>query len=70
MEVRMFWDADTNVPFFLSAVNTNYCNDFSSFGGITNDAGAGVNGDIVFSTSDQTNGDTYTVILEMQKFYS
>lgn len=70
MEVRMYWDATTDVPFFLSTINTNYCNDFSSFGGITNNAGAGVTGNIVFSTSDQTAGDTYTVILEMQKFYS
>jgi hypothetical protein len=69
MEVRMLWDADTNVPFFLGTLNTNYCNDFTSFGGITNNAGAGVNGNIVFSTADQSNGDTYTVVLEMQKFY-
>lgn len=70
MEVRMLWDATTDVPFFMTAVNTNYCNDFSSFGGITNNAGAGKNGNILFTTSDQTSGDTYTVILEMQKFYS
>ena len=70
MEVRMLWDATTDVPFFMTAVNTNYCNDFSSFGGITNNSGAGKNGNIVFSTSDASSGDTYTVILEMQKFYS
>jgi hypothetical protein len=69
MEVRMYWDATTDVPFFLSTVNTNYENDFSKFGGITNNAGAGKNGNIVFSTSDQTNGDTYTVVLEMIKTY-
>ena len=70
MEVRMYWDADTDVPFFLSTINTNYQNDFSSFGGITNNASTGKNGNIVFSTADQSNGDTYTVVLEMQKFYS
>ena len=70
MEVRMYWDASTDVPFFLSTVNTNYENDFSSFGGIANNAGAGKNGNIVFSTSDQTNGDTYTVVLEMVKSYA
>ena len=69
MEVRMYWDATTDVPFFMSTINTNYCNDFSNFGGITNNAGAGKNGNIVFSTSDQTNGDTYTVVLEMIKSY-
>lgn len=70
MEVRMYWDATTDVPFFLSTVNTNYENDFSKMGGITNNAGAGKNGNIVFSTADQTAGDTYTVVLEMVKSYS
>jgi hypothetical protein len=70
MEVRMLWDATTDVPFFLSTVNTNYENDFSKIGGITNNSGAGKNGNIVFTTSDQTNGDTYTVVLEMVKSYA
>lgn len=70
MEVRMLWDATTDVPFFMSAVNTNYMNDFSNFGGITNNSGAGKNGNIVFTTSDQTAGDTYTVVLEMIKTYT
>ena len=70
MEVRMYWDATTDVPFFLSAVNTNYENDFSKIGGITNNAGTGKNGNIVFSTSDASSGDTYTVVLEMVKSYA
>jgi Ethanolamine utilization protein EutJ (predicted chaperonin) len=70
MEVRMYWDATTDVPFFLSTVNTNYENDFSNIGGITNNSGAGKNGNVVFSTSDQTAGDTYTVVLEMVKSYA
>lgn len=70
MEVRMYWDATTDVPFFLSTVNTNYENDFSKIGGITNNSGAGKTGNIAFSTSDQTAGDTYTVVLEMIKTYA
>jgi len=70
MEVRMYWDASTDVPFFLSTVNTNYENDFSNFGGITNNSGTGKNGNIVFSTSDASSGDTYTVVLEMVKSYA
>lgn len=69
MEVRMYWDATTDVPFFLSTVNTNYENDFSKIGGITNNSGAGKNGNILFSISDATAGDTYTVVLEMIKTY-
>ena len=70
MEVRMYWDASTDVPFFLSNVNSNYTNDFSNFGGITNNSGTGKNGNIVFSTADASAGDTYTVVLEMVKSYS
>lgn len=70
MEVRMLWDASTDVPFFLSNVNSNYTNDFSSFGGITNNSGAGKNGDIKFTTADASSGDTYTVVLEMIKGYA
>ena len=69
MEVRMYWDATTDVPFFLSTINTNYENDFSKIGGITNNSGAGKTGNIAFSTSDQSAGDTYTVVLEMIKTY-
>ena len=70
LEVRMYWDATVDVPFFLSTINTNYQNDFSMFGGITNNAGAGKNGNIVFSTADASAGDTYTVVLEMVKSYT
>jgi hypothetical protein len=70
MEVRLYWGASTNVPFFLSTVNTNYMNDFSDIGGITNNSGAGKTGNILFSTSDTTLGDTYTVVLEMTKIYA
>ncbi len=70
LEVRMLWDATIDVPFFLTAVNTNYQNDFSATGGITNNSGAGKNGNILFSTSDASAGDTYTVVLEMVKSYA
>ena len=70
LEVRMYWDATTDVPFFLATVNTNYENDFIQIGGITNNSGAGKNGNILFSTSDASAGDTYTVVLEMTKTYA
>lgn len=70
MEVRMLWDATTDVPFFMTTINTNYMNDFTDIGGITNNSGAGKNGNIVFSTADQSAGDTYTVVLEMVKQYA
>jgi len=70
MEVRMFWDATTDVPFFLSSSGATQTLDMSAFGGITNNGGAGVTGDIMFSTSDASSGDTYWCILEMVKGYA
>jgi hypothetical protein len=43
--------------------------DFSSFGGISNNAGTGKTGDIAFTTHYPTAGDTYTIILECIKTY-
>lgn len=70
MEVRMFFDATADVPFFLSSSSATQTLDMSMFGGIPNNGGAGVTGDIVFSTSDASAGDTYWCILEMVKGYA
>jgi len=70
MEVRMFWDATTDVPFFLSSPGATQTLDMSAFGGITNNGGTGVTGDIMFSTADATAGDSYWCILEMIKEYA
>jgi hypothetical protein len=43
--------------------------DYSKIGGLTNNSGAGKTGAISFTTLDQSAGDAYTVVLEMQKHY-
>jgi hypothetical protein len=70
MEVRMLWDATTDVPFFLSSPGATQTLDMTGFGGITNNGGTGSTGDIVFSTADASAGDTYWCILEMTKGYN
>lgn len=70
MEVRMYWDASTDVPFYLSSPAATQTLDMTGFGGITNNGGTGVNGNIVFSTADASSGDTYWCILEMVKGYA
>jgi len=70
MEFRLFWDATTDVIFFASAQNDQYTFDFSNFGGLRNTSGTGKTGNILLSTADQTNGDTYTLVLEMTKYYN
>ena len=66
----MLWDATTDVPFFLSSSGATQTLDMTGFGGITNNGGTGSTGDIMFSTSDASSGDTYWCILEMVKGYN
>jgi hypothetical protein len=70
LEVRMYWDATADVLFFATAQNNQFTFDFSNFGGIVNNASTGKTGNILFSTADQSAGDTYTIILEMKKYYN
>jgi hypothetical protein len=69
MEVRILWVATTNLLAWIVTSNGPYLMDFSSFGGISNNTGAGKTGDIAFTTHDQSAGDTYTIVLECIKTY-
>jgi adenylosuccinate synthase len=42
--------------------------DFSSFGGLQNNGGTGVNGNVLFTTSDMSAGDMYTIVIEGEKY--
>jgi len=70
LEVRISWDATTDLFAWGIPAETNYLMDFSMFGGLPNNGGAGVNGNIVFSTADATAGDFYTIVLECEKTYA
>jgi len=70
MEVRILWDASTDLFTWVIPQNVTYLMDFSSFGGLQNNAGTGVNGNVAFTTSDMTSGDMYTVVLECIKTYA
>lgn len=65
MVVTLLWDADTDVT-ILNLQGDGYM-DFRRFGGLSNNAGTGVTGDILVTTTGHTSGDTYTLILDMQK---
>jgi hypothetical protein len=69
MEVQLKWKATTPVVIETVPPNNSYTQDYSAFGGLTNNAGAGKDGAITFSTLDASAGDTYTVVLEMNKHY-
>jgi len=70
MEVRILFDATTDTFAWMIPQNTNYLMDFSTFGGIPSNAGAGVTGDVLFTTSDASAGDMYTIVLECIKTYA
>ena len=70
MEVRILWDATTDVFALMIPQNTNYLMDFSSFGGLQNNGGAGSNGNVLFTTADMSAGDMYTIVIECIKTYA
>jgi hypothetical protein len=70
LQIRILWDATTDQFAWVIPQNSNYLMDFSSFGGIPNNAGAGKTGDLAFTTQDASAGDSYTVVLECLKTYA
>lgn len=69
MGLNMLWDATTDVVALTFGEADFVSLDFSRFGGITNNAGAGKTGDLLFTTVGATNGDRYTVVIEVLKSY-
>jgi len=67
MAVRILWDATTDVDVFLVTQDQTGCLDFTRFGGLPNNAGSGITGDIRFTTVGATSGDIYNIVLEMKK---
>ena len=65
MVATLLWDADTDVRMVDLAGDGVF--DFTGFGGLINNAGTGVTGDINLTTTGHTSGDNYTIILEMVK---
>ena len=74
MRIDLEWDASSNVKALILGAGvalepTNGHFDFRSFGGIKNNAGGGINGDIDLTTLHHTANDAYTIILELSKSY-
>ena len=70
LEVRILWDATTDVFAWVLPQNTNYFMDFSDFGGLQNNAGAGKTGNVAFTTADASSGDMYSIVIEGIKTYA
>jgi hypothetical protein len=69
MGVNILWDATTDLIAVTVPQNEMYRMDFSEFGGISNNAGTGVNGNVLFTTVGASSGDRYTIVLECIKTY-
>lgn len=69
MEVRLLWEASSNVTILTFPQNAAQTMSFDDFGGLDNNAGAGKTGNILFTTLDASAGDAYTIILVMRKLY-
>ena len=73
MRVDLLWNASSNVVCkvlgAIGALSSQGYMDFRDFGGITNNAGSGINGDLLLTTTGHTSGDHYTIILKLVKTY-
>ena len=65
--IGLLWVATTDVEFWSIPAGEDTRQDFRKFGGLINNAGTGVTGDISFDTVGLGSGDEGTFILEMQK---
>ena len=67
MAVQLLWDATTDVLAFALAADQTGVLDFRSVGGLINNAGAGVTGDLQLTTVGHTASDSYSIVLEMDQ---
>jgi len=70
MKVQILWDATSDQFCIELGENQSGNHDYTIFGGLTNNAGTGKNGDIKFTTVGATTADTYTVILYLRKQFN
>ncbi len=66
-DVELEWDASSNVDIITLAAGTTDTLDFSSIGGLINNAGSGVTGDIDFTTTAVAALEDGTIIFWMKK---
>lgn len=65
MAVRILWDADTDVVAWSLPQSGTV--DIKFDPPLMNNAGAGVTGDIMFTTVGHSSGDSYSVVLHLRK---
>ena len=62
----LLWDADADVE-FCNIPNQEMTQDFNDIGGLVNNAGTGITGDIMITTVGNAAGEDGTIVLHMKK---
>lgn len=70
MGLNILWDATSDQLALAVTKDQIHALDFNQFGGIPNNAGTGSTGKIQFTTTEASNGDRYTILLECIKIYA
>ena len=74
MGFRLLWNADSNVFICQAPKDWTDTWDFSmgmkDLPGLSNNAGTGINGDLLLTTNDHTSGDTYSILVWALKHYA
>ena len=69
MKVSILFDATSDVLAIQLGENQSGYHDYTSFGGLTNNAGSGKTGDIMFTTVGASNNDVYNILIQVSKSY-
>jgi hypothetical protein len=74
MGFSLYWNASTNMFICQAPKDWTDTWDFTqssqNLPGIPNNAGSGINGDLLLTTNDHTSGDTYSIVIWANKGYA
>jgi hypothetical protein len=74
MGFSLYWNATSNMFICQAPKDWSDTWDFTqssqNLPGISNNAGSGLNGDLLLTTNDHTSGDTYSVVIWATKSYA
>ena len=74
MGFSLYWNASSN-QFIMQAPKDwtdtwDFTQSSQNLPGIPNNAGTGINGDLLLTTNDHTSGDTYSIVIWANKGYA
>ena len=71
---KLYWNADSNMFICQAPKDWTDTWDFTdssqTLPGIPNNAGSGINGDLLLTTNDESSGDTYSIVIWATKGYT